>query len=228
MKKYFDNIYCINLDSRTDRWQDCQVEFKQLGLEDNIERFSACTLKDMPGIAGCTKSHYEVIKLAKSRGEKNILIFEDDFQAVRDDLWEVLKIVYDQIEANNISFDMLYLGGRIADKNGASIVDENLLKLSYVKTTHAYIINEQIFDIIINFFDSVNWYDHWNWSQSNNDRLNIDLWYIHNIQQKHNVYGIYPAVFQQRTSYSDIINRDSGECIWNVNDHWNLSSNIKF
>lgn len=27
---YFDEIYCINLDERTDRWQHAQEEFKKL------------------------------------------------------------------------------------------------------------------------------------------------------------------------------------------------------
>ena len=56
MKKYFDKIYCINLDSRPDRWKECLEEFKKIGIDDIVERFPAAELT--PGIAGCTKSNY--------------------------------------------------------------------------------------------------------------------------------------------------------------------------
>ena len=36
MKNYFDKIYCINLDSRPERWDECLVEFNKLELE--VER----------------------------------------------------------------------------------------------------------------------------------------------------------------------------------------------
>ena len=38
MKKYFDKIYCINLDSRPDRWKECLEEFKKIGIDDIVER----------------------------------------------------------------------------------------------------------------------------------------------------------------------------------------------
>ena len=30
LNDYFDKIYCINLDRRTDRWKETRVEFKKL------------------------------------------------------------------------------------------------------------------------------------------------------------------------------------------------------
>ena len=38
---FFDAIYCINLDERTDRWKHCLIEFKKLGISDRVIRFSA-------------------------------------------------------------------------------------------------------------------------------------------------------------------------------------------
>ena len=36
---YFDEIYCINLDHRKDRWQHAQEEFKKVGILDRVQRY---------------------------------------------------------------------------------------------------------------------------------------------------------------------------------------------
>ena len=38
---FFDRIFVINLDHRTDRWEQVTKQFKQFGIT-NFERFSAC------------------------------------------------------------------------------------------------------------------------------------------------------------------------------------------
>jgi hypothetical protein len=106
------------------------------------------------------------------------------------------------------------------------LIDQNLLKLNYVKTAHAYAVKSTVFDTIIAGYDNVDWNNQWNWSLSNDNRLTIDIWYVNNIQKKYNVYGIYPGLAQQRTSYSDIIYDIAGESRWNINDSWNYSKNI--
>ena len=42
---YFDKIFCINLDSRPDRWEQVQKEFDKVGILDRVERFSALIKK---------------------------------------------------------------------------------------------------------------------------------------------------------------------------------------
>ena len=37
---YFDKIFCINLDSRPDRWELAQSEFDKVGILDRVERVS--------------------------------------------------------------------------------------------------------------------------------------------------------------------------------------------
>ena len=39
LNQYFDKIFCINLDSRSDRWEEAQKEFIKHSL--NVERVSA-------------------------------------------------------------------------------------------------------------------------------------------------------------------------------------------
>ena len=76
-KDYFDITYCINLDKRTDRWEQAQVEFKKIGI--SVRRVSAIDgslypeyagLK--PGANGCRLSHLKVLNMAiKNQYDKN-------------------------------------------------------------------------------------------------------------------------------------------------------------
>jgi len=219
MIDYFDNIYCINLDRRPDRWLECQSEFKKLNIENQVTRFSAFDMN--PGIAGCTRSHYEVIKLAKSKNEKNILILEDDFSTVCDNVWSYFDKALEQMSNKNICYDMFYFGGRIIGKEGAVKVDSNLLKLNYVKCAHMYSVTDRVYDAIINIYKDINWNNNAHWDGSSTTRLNDDYIFATKIQPKYNVYGIYPGMAQQRTSHSDLLNRPSGEVLWNINEDWN-------
>lgn len=67
----FEKIYCINLDDRTDRWEECKDEFKRVGL--TVERFS--------GISNdFNLSQYRCLK--KASKHKSSLILEDDVEFV--------------------------------------------------------------------------------------------------------------------------------------------------
>ena len=73
---YFDEIYCINLDRRPQRWEMAQKEFDKLGILDKVKRFSA--IDDLGGKRGCFESHMKIIHMAKENKLDNVFIFEDD------------------------------------------------------------------------------------------------------------------------------------------------------
>ena len=203
----FDKIYCINLDSRTDRWSDCLTEFKKIGITNRIDRFPAVELT--PGIAGCTKSHYEIVKMAKKSGYKNILILEDDISIINTEFFTILSNSITQLNNATTECDMLYLGGNVSDNTPSNYsIDTNLVKLGYCKTTHAYVLNESIYDIIIDAYSAIDWSNNHNWSQSNPNRLNIDVWLINNIQSRGNTYGVYPCLVEQRAGFSNLVGRE--------------------
>jgi GR25 family glycosyltransferase involved in LPS biosynthesis len=60
----FHKYYCINLDARTDRWEECEQEFAKVGW--TVERFSA--------LPSFNHSQVECLKLVK----RSSLILEDD------------------------------------------------------------------------------------------------------------------------------------------------------
>jgi hypothetical protein len=46
---FFDKTFCINLDRRRDRWEECLTEFNKYNLED-IERFTAIDGNNLPQV----------------------------------------------------------------------------------------------------------------------------------------------------------------------------------
>jgi len=202
-KKYFDKIYCINLDSRIDRWAYCSEEFKKLGIENEVERFPGIALS--PGIAGCTRSHYEVIRLAKQNKFNNVLILEDDFTVTCDNFSQVLDKAVEQLKVHDVEYDILYLGGNLStDTSKNYLVDSNLAKLTYCKTTHSYIINSSAYDIFLDIFNHVDWDNPNNWTHTNNNRLNIDVSIIKHVQSRGKTFGVYPCLTEQRAGYSNL------------------------
>lgn len=52
LNDYFQEIHCINLDKRTDRWEECLNEFNKHNLK--VNRFSAVYGKEVDTIPGLT------------------------------------------------------------------------------------------------------------------------------------------------------------------------------
>lgn len=77
-----DAIYYINLDHRIDKRQHIETNvlpyFDGTHLAYRIERFSAISNEN--GAIGCSLSHLEIAKKAKTTGARYYLVFEDDFE----------------------------------------------------------------------------------------------------------------------------------------------------
>ncbi len=63
---HFEAIYCVNLDRRPDRWEAVQQEFKKIGIQDRVIRFSAIETPNQ-GAIGCLLSHRAIIEEAKKQ-----------------------------------------------------------------------------------------------------------------------------------------------------------------
>jgi glycosyl transferase family 25 len=91
MWEFIDKIVYINLDERQDRRNIMKSFFEKGQIPENkIIRFSA--VKRVKGALGCLESHTQVLRMAKERNWKNVLILEDDLQ------WINLKTQYSQLE----------------------------------------------------------------------------------------------------------------------------------
>ena len=188
MNDYFDHIYCINLDKRTDRWEDCVKQFKKHNL--TVERFSAIdgnTIKNtttlMPGEYGILSTHIELIKDAKNKGYKNILILEDDVEFI-DNLNEYFSLFKGQIPDDWV---MLYLSGNHV--GGCLQISENMFKIFHSFAIHSFAIKSELFDLIINGLPKY--------------KKAVDVFYAE-LQSLFPSYVIRPHLTWQRESFSDI------------------------
>jgi GR25 family glycosyltransferase involved in LPS biosynthesis len=154
LNNYFDKIYCINLDRRTDRWEKCKEQFDKLGIE--VERFSAVdgnTENHGLGhpfdseLAGAI-SHTRVIEKAKQLGLKNVLVLEDDV-VFHDDVQELFEKYAKQLPKD---WDGVLFGGNHVAPT--TFENRNIVKLQRSYALHAYAINAKAYDPITNYMNS--------------------------------------------------------------------------
>lgn len=145
LNEFFDKIYCINLDERTDRWEQVLKEFDKVGIK-NVERFSA--VKHDKGAIGCRESHLGIIKTVKENGFKNVLIFEDDVLFLEENINQISKTLDD---LKNIDWQLFYLGATVDPNVGfMKKFTDNLFQTNFAYTTHAYAVNNTVYDKILN------------------------------------------------------------------------------
>lgn len=237
--RYFDKIFIVNLDERKDRWEETLKELKNLGIT-NFERFSAIRpdIKKVPvefynklvsphkakpkyqtGAVGCKMSHYEIIKLAKKRNYKRILILEDDIEfnsfseteiknrqknkdkrykidKTKEDWARHFKIINNAMSDIPQDWEMIYFGANYKKQpKQVNPKNPNLFKINAALTTHSYAIQSNVFDKCID--------------NMLNSGLEIDNFYIKNIHEpvKSKCYCIKPGLIRQRESYSDVVGR---------------------
>lgn len=174
---FFDAIYCINLDERTDRWKHCLVEFEKLGISDRVIRFSAIkpthderwnrwttwgNSKKYPliGAVGCAESHKAIIELAKENNLNNVLVLEDDF-VVCENWKHNLETAIKEIQGRN--WHIFYLGYRLTKTWGMIRKLGDVLRRIISKRkrgihlTVGLAYNSTQFDYLIKNIDSFNW-----------------------------------------------------------------------
>ena len=167
--------YCINLNSRKDRLIEMEQQAKERGL--TIE-FLHVDKDNVNPVRGCWSSHATLIKQAKECKLNEILILEDDanFNYSINELPEFPR-----------DYGIIYLGGTVINSEPYSkYYDKALCVLS----THAYIINSSIYDLIPETFEG----------------MPIDIWYSTTIQKRFPCYILKNRATYQRDGYSDIEN----------------------
>ena len=146
---YFDRAYLINVDADTDRLSRCQRRLKSQAIR--YERFSGLTPPQprigqaLPnGYIGCAMSHMSIVRMAKTNGLRNVLVFEDDC-VFRDDMAEIMwQHIVPEIQT--VSWDILYLGAEIYGKVRA--VTNHLSEHQDGYQNHAYAVNASAFDAV--------------------------------------------------------------------------------
>ena len=191
---YFDEIYCINLDERTDRWQHATNEFIKAGIVDRVKRFSA--IRDVDGRVGIIKSNLAIVKIAKEKKLKNVLIFEDDVEFIVDDPQKVLQQSISQV--SNIKWHLFYLGANTHQK--LIKFKPNLILLKNAFAVHSMAYSNLMYDSFINKYDNI--------KQIKAFDDILDVYLAQQVQEKGICIMTYPMMTTQMNSYSDIEKRE--------------------
>jgi GR25 family glycosyltransferase involved in LPS biosynthesis len=212
LNDYFSKIYCINLDERQDKYNDCLNEFKKLNID--VERVSAVDgkISFKPGLNlnagnyGLVLTNINIINDAIKNKYNSILILEDDIMFID----EFYKFFNEKMLSLPDDWDLLYIGGNhqfnvgkfnlitgdldfIPNKDNYKTLNHELCKTTWTQTTHAVAINSKYYDTLIK---AINDYS----------TLPIDMIYCKLQQLGCNTYTFLPSLALQRPSYSDIEN----------------------
>ena len=157
------------------------------GLQQNYQAFTDTNNeKGRPGDIGCKESHRKVAMMAKDRGLRNYLVFEDDV-----DLAPNFELQFDKfIGQLPEDWDMLYFGGN-HDKP-ITQVSTNIARMSHTYTTHAIAVNAKAFDQVIDVLGAT-------------DKVDLCISSLHS---RLNCYVTRPHIAFQRAGYSDILQKD--------------------
>ena len=147
MSKFIDKIIYINLEHRKDRKEQIENELEIMSLKQKSERFEAINKK--PGIVGCGYSHLEVLRLAKERKYRNVLILEDDFTFLVNK--EELEFELTRFFENVKEFDVCMLAYNVNDWKYTEF--DFVKKAINVQTASAYIVNERFYDKLIRLYE---------------------------------------------------------------------------
>lgn len=186
--KPFELVYCLNQDSRPDRWSQAIEEFARVGL-DKVQRF-ACIPADEPFKSFCL-SQYAMLKTFVATGAPAGLLLEDDvvFQAL-----DHLPKAFVELPED---WDILYLGANITD--GVTGIQEkppirfsdHLYQVRAAWTTHAVAYSRAMALKIISTYP-VHTYEMY------------DQWLNQQVLGSHRCFLVNPMVAFQRPGKSDL------------------------
>ncbi len=230
LNKHFNKIYCINLDSRPDRWLKCQARFVSLDID--VSRFSAYNqdselvnekfnalqaIKKRAFIKnvinskkemGCLISHYKIIEDAIKNNYNRILVFEDDVIFHKNFMLEIEKL-------NRIqNWDMVLLG---ASEFGWKVINlKNAESAGFYKPmgstcgTFAYAINKRGMQTL--------------YSNLSKFKMPADHHFI-NFYAQSNSFVLYPNIVIADVTDSDI-RRSFNQASHSVKLKWNLEDYV--
>jgi spore maturation protein CgeB len=187
---YFDKIYCINLDRRTDRWEQSTREFEKNGL--TVERVSAID-GNMLGVnryvnkweQGCYQSHMAVLQKIVENGYARTLVLEDDIEFIPN----VQDYFVRSVKFIPANWKMLYFGGNHI--NPPLQINPVIGKINRTYTTGAYGVTAAMAKSMLDYL------------LKHGISMQIDVAYS-NLQRSGDCYTFSPKIAWQRPGFSDI------------------------
>ena len=205
---FFDEIYCINLERRKDRWEQCESEFDKVGILDRVIKFNAFDNKKNPK-RGCYDSHLSVIKLAYERKLNNVLIFEDDVAFLK--RYNDKKLTKAIENLKKTDWEFFYLGGlerRMKPRPKYNNLSKKwsgeynakydyIMECKSVGWAHSFAVNSTIFEQVAKDYDN----NIWNLLVEKHDS-HLDRYYQDVLKPK--TYASVPTLTTQYDLVSDL------------------------
>jgi GR25 family glycosyltransferase involved in LPS biosynthesis len=198
LHKYFDKVFLINLKRRPDRLEQAKKECEKIGLEYELfEAIDGDTLNIIienkslywnKAALGILLSNYNIIKIAKEKNYKSILILEDDIE-FDSNFISILEKNWSNIPSN---WETFFLGTNHI-KKPIHVIDD-IYKITSSYSLHCYAIKSTVYDIFLNAIRYPN--------------KPIDEYMANVIHPRGFSYCISPAIAYQKASYSDILKRN--------------------
>lgn len=141
---FFDKIYCISLENRSDRREQARQQFDELGILERVE-FVVVAKHPTNREQGIFQSHMECLNRGIAAGGHHILVFEDDifFQRYSP---HSLQRACTHLDSS-VTWNGFFLGCII---DGSSrTMEKSLVKIQYRTLAHAYALNRPFVDRLV-------------------------------------------------------------------------------
>jgi hypothetical protein len=214
--------FVINLETRPENLENIRKEMDYIEWE--WERFNAVNRGDY---MGCTLSHLEIIKIAKERGYKRVMVIEDDciFMPYAKSL---LNKIEEQID--DIEFGVFNVTPTLNEKLNVSENYETLLDLTNLPSGHnknyaeTFATNMLIYDVSV--YDEIFKISENSFTTSGDFYHPIDGYLAKFIYPKFQSYCPILPIAPQRRSYSDV-SQGMYNNFYTQTYNWNLYSPFK-
>ena len=133
---FFDKIYCISIDTRSDRRADAKEQFMKIGLLDRVE-FVIVRKHPENREKGIFQSHMHCLNKGLQEGGKHILIFEDDILIKNFQPQSLLSAI--AFLQNLPSWNAFFLGA--ISSRITRTPEQSVVLLHYRSLAHGYAIN---------------------------------------------------------------------------------------
>jgi len=143
------DAYVINLDRRTDRWEQIQKDWADYS-DINLIRVSAVEYN--PGKVGCARSHLKLVQHAKDHKMPYILVMEDDAIPTQHfkKLW---KRCLRYLDNHQEDWDIFNGGSTLVSlkKGNPKKLTKTLVSTDFSFGTHFVIYNEKCYDKVLSW-----------------------------------------------------------------------------
>jgi GR25 family glycosyltransferase involved in LPS biosynthesis len=215
----FDKIYCINLPSRKDRWQNCSLQFEKYNILNNLEKFDGVIYKNpmfnkkQNAHLGCWFSHYKILKHAQAMHYNKILILEDDFvfNIEPEKMNNQLTSCMNELPQN---WDLFYLGAYFVkgyDYQAKINYSNNLYKVNTAFCTHSICYSECGINKMIKYMERAFLY----LKDIPSNYESIGWFYVKEFLFENNCFASKEFLCGQSKGFSDIEN-----CVVDYNDYF--------